>query len=951
MESSSLLDGNNQRMSRINPYERRQLLATILRLILISLYLAMIPSIFILLRDLSPEHIVSRIIPYGVPPFISCFSAIFLSLFVLSVEQHRTVTLPFSIICFCYALLNLDILLVSILPDITVALWVSRLDHFFLAMLIMGANLHLVYLIIEKKDQWWVVYAGYLIGFAIAPLTMTRWYFQGMYTYHWGFFAQKAALYDVMSTLWALSLLYTIYLFFKTFGNVDEQRKRYIKNVFIAIVLLAAISMMNTPAIYGYEIYPFGTFIFTALFYLTYNLFKFNAVIALQYMRSVLYWSCLIILLIAAVMAPGLVLTGRWKVTALPLGIILAAVLNNPLRYFLDRILNFFILNSTEAMNESYRAMTEKLSHVHHLDEVHRILKSWFFEVFNSLSYTSVFTTDNGSTYAGWTCANESVHSGLFGTAGGNQQDIDYPVRITGNDPLISLCSGAKALMTHDDVYRAYHGADRIKDESGLMKDAEIIFPIMAHDRLVAVFLLGGKLDGSRYSRLETDSMGTMALFLGPHVENAKLLENLEKEVEIRTGELRDANEMLQFELAERRRVDKMRLELEERLIQSQKMETIGLLAGGVAHDLNNVLSGIVSYPDLILMELPADSPIRKFILTMRDSGQKAASIVQDLLALTRRGVMQTEVIDMNEQIVHDYLNSPEHAVMLKKYPGSRLELNLEPDLFMIKGSPIHVKKCLMNLILNSMEAQPEGGCIRISTASIYVDTPLDGYAKVSEGEYVILSVEDDGVGIRPEDLKRIFEPFYTKKIMGKSGTGLGMTVVWGTVQDHNGYIEAHSTPGKGSRFDLYFPATREELGTVRTPTALEDYLGHGEHVLVVDDMPEQREITSTILSKLSYSVTTVASGEEAVAFLRTGQADLVLLDMIMDPGMDGLDTYKQIREIRPDQKVIIASGFAENERVKEAHHLGVKGFIRKPYTIEKLGIAIREVLDSKERS
>ncbi len=419
----------------------------------------------------------------------------------------------------------------------------------------------------------------------------------------------------------------------------------------------------------------------------------------------------------------------------------------------------------------------------------------------------------------------------------------------------------------------------------------------------------------------------------------------LEDMVQERTAELLKSNEQLRTEMNERIKADRVRVELEERLARSQKMEALGLLAGGVAHDLNNVLSGTVSYPDLLLMELPEDSPLRKPIRIIRDSGQKAAAIVQDLLTLARRGVMSMETLDLNEQIIHDYLRSPEHLNLVAQHPDTRIELRLEENLLKIKGSPIHLRKTLMNLIINAMEAQPQGGRITITTQNTFVERPIEGYDAVSIGDYVVLRVEDDGVGIEQADLKRIFEPFYSKKVMGRSGTGLGMAVVWGTVQDHQGYINVHSTPGRGSSFELYFPVTREEVLPEGKALSVDDYLGSGELVLVVDDLGSQREIASQILKRLRYTVVTAASGEDALEFLRYNSCELVLLDMIMEPGMDGLDTYRRIIEIHPGQRAVIASGFAENERVREALSLGVNQYIRKPYTIENLGLAIATAL------
>jgi signal transduction histidine kinase/CheY-like chemotaxis protein len=420
------------------------------------------------------------------------------------------------------------------------------------------------------------------------------------------------------------------------------------------------------------------------------------------------------------------------------------------------------------------------------------------------------------------------------------------------------------------------------------------------------------------------------------------LNDRLEDIVTVRTKELRKSYEKLKSEIQERQRSDKEKGELEQKLARSQKMEALGLLAGGVAHDLNNVLSGIVSYPDLILMDLHEDSPLRRPIATIKNSGQKAAAIVQDLLTLARRGVTNTEVLNFNDDIIHEYLRSPEHEKLKNYYPHIHIDTNLEPNLMNVKGSPVHLRKTLMNLVSNAAEAQPNDGKVAIYTRNQYIDRPVRGYDNVQEGDYIVLKVEDNGAGIAHEDLNKIFEPFYTKKVMGRSGTGLGMAVVWGTVQDHHGYIHVESSEGKGTTIELYFPITREGIKKEEALVPIEDYKGSGELILVVDDVKEQREIATHILTKLGYSVTSVSSGIEAIEYIKQNLVDMVVLDMIMDPGIDGLDTYKEIVKISSGQKAIIASGFAENERVREAQGLGAGQYIKKPYTLEKIGLAIK---------
>lgn len=402
----------------------------------------------------------------------------------------------------------------------------------------------------------------------------------------------------------------------------------------------------------------------------------------------------------------------------------------------------------------------------------------------------------------------------------------------------------------------------------------------------------------------------------------------------------------LEQEIAERKQAEKEKRDLQEKLMRAQKMEAVGGLAGGVAHDLNNILTGMVTYPDLLLVDLPEDSQLREPIETIRDTGLKAAAVVQDLLTLARQGVLHFEVLNLND-LITEYLRSPEHDRLISEHRDINIETRLVPDLLNIKGSPFHLRKTIVNLIANAAEAQPNGGGIVISTENRYVDHSVNGYEKIEEGDYAVLSVADHGCGISQEDLQKIFEPFYTKKVMGRSGTGLGMTVVWGTVHDHDGAIDVSSSAENGTTFELYFKVTADEI-TGESPVPMTDYQGHNERILVVDDVKEQRRIAQLLLTKLGYQVETVPSGEAAIEYVKRHQVDLLLLDMIMEPGMDGLETFRAINKLRPQIKAVIASGYAATDRVKAAQYLGAGPYLKKPYTLEKIGVAIREELERK---
>lgn len=384
---------------------------------------------------------------------------------------------------------------------------------------------------------------------------------------------------------------------------------------------------------------------------------------------------------------------------------------------------------------------------------------------------------------------------------------------------------------------------------------------------------------------------------------------------------------------------------LEKQLHQAQKLETIGKMAGGVAHDLNNILSGIINYPELLLLKLPQDSPLRKPLEEIQDSGKRAANVVADLLTIARGVAAVRKIIDINI-LVTDYLNSPEYRKLLAQHNKITCTTDLDPQAGNISCSPVHIKKCLMNIVHNAAESFTNGneGKIIIATAHQKLCEPLPGFPDIGCGNFARLSITDNGPGIPSSDLEHIFEPFYTKKNMGISGTGLGLTVVWNTVNDHRGGLTVTSHGG-GTVFSLFFPIANNEITTAPAMIEIEDLCGHGQTILVVDDDPNQRDIASKILKVLQYSVEVVSSGEAAIHFLKTTSVDLILLDMIMEPGMNGRQTYEAIITFNPGQKAIIASGYAENEEVVMLQKLGAGQYVKKPYTLEQLGLAVQLAL------
>jgi len=250
------------------------------------------------------------------------------------------------------------------------------------------------------------------------------------------------------------------------------------------------------------------------------------------------------------------------------------------------------------------------------------------------------------------------------------------------------------------------------------------------------------------------------------------------------------------------------------------------------------------------------------------------------------------------------------------------------------------------NHVENAYESITGDGVVSISTRNIYIDAEENSVQKLTTGNYLLLSVEDSGPGILEEDLLHIFEPFYSKKIMGRSGTGLGLTVVWNTMEDHGGTVSVESS-SKGTCFQLLFPVNvKKEIKQVDS-SARKDITGSGERILIIDDEPHLREIGSQMLQSLGYKVDVAVSGEQAIQIAQKTKFDVIVLDMLMVPGIDGLQTYKEILKLNPEQRAIVASGFSEGEDVKATIQLGANEFIKKPYTIETLGRAVKVALNS----
>jgi signal transduction histidine kinase/CheY-like chemotaxis protein len=380
-----------------------------------------------------------------------------------------------------------------------------------------------------------------------------------------------------------------------------------------------------------------------------------------------------------------------------------------------------------------------------------------------------------------------------------------------------------------------------------------------------------------------------------------------------------------------------------QQLRQSQKMEALGAMAGGVAHDLNNILAGIVSYPELIRLTLPDDSSLQKPLKTIENAGKRAAAVVTDMLTIARNVASVKEVVDLNELIVN-FLHLPEWQRIVEMYPKVKVVQSFESQLMFISCSQVHIRKCLMNLLYNGVEASAPAGQVIISTG-VAKKEKIPAKQDLVDTQQVYFAVQDSGPGIGEEHLAHIFEPFYTTKKMGRSGSGLGLSVVWSTVQEHDGEIRTEDSP-HGACFTILFPALPGAVPKTEKPISLpiESLKGKGS-LLLVDDEPQLREIGSKIVEMLGYSVSLAQSGEEAIKIFAEGDFDVVILDMLLGDGMNGRQTYEQMLNIKAGQKAIIVSGYSASVDVDKALELGAHAIIKKPYSIEEIGLAVKKCL------
>ena len=403
--------------------------------------------------------------------------------------------------------------------------------------------------------------------------------------------------------------------------------------------------------------------------------------------------------------------------------------------------------------------------------------------------------------------------------------------------------------------------------------------------------------------------------------------------------------------LDERQRTEERKKVMHEQLIRAERMSSLGMLAGGAASDLKEILSPVERIYEELQERMSGQQDVTTRLEEMADALRKASSVIRDLEIIGKSNSLEKANVQLNE-VINEYLRSAELRQLAAVHAKVKFVPELDPELLAVLGSPAHLRQVVANLIGNALESMAGSGLLRIRTRLVTLEGGVGRLGAMKSGEFALLQLEDTAARLSDEDIERMFEPFYIRSRLGRRLlSGLGLTLVYRVVEDHGGFLDIRSDGPVGNVISVYLPVSTESDSAILELRP--DYTG-GEKILLVDDSEIQRQQASDMMQEMGYRVTTAANGFEALEILQQhaheagGKPpfDLMVIDLVLGDAFDGVETFKKVVEMAPGQKAILASGFADITRIVEARKLGISQCFQKPYTPENLGKHIRLALD-----
>ncbi|MBF0397598.1 MAG: response regulator [Desulfobacterales bacterium] len=934
---------------RINAYTKKKLVGNAVKIFVWAGFLGLISVTWWAIGEFSMEHIFNRIVPYGIPPLISSLSCFFLTILALRLGQNQKEALIFCLFCLFGMFLNTDILLNGIITLSDIGLYLNRLDHHFFVFT-PALLLHFVYHVTNNRQRWWLVYCSYGFSFLLSLTTQSDYYFQGTYTYYWGFFAKKAILFDIMLLFSAASIVFSSVIFFQAYRRTKHLWLRHrIFYIFMGLTFSGILTLGNIPAINGYELYPLGNFSFLSLLLLAYGIFRQNFKEALQLMRIIAFW----IIFLTALWGMAIIFKQIYSNKSLPifvywLGIIAVILSSKIIHRFLGILLPLFFKDEQAGFQQVFERLSNALSQAKSIDEIYKQLTQIFFKEL-STTFSNLLWISGGQ-FMGWECINPQKN--FFRDQSADQSQILNDIEshdpccisticLDNIHPLILLIEQEHMLISQEQVesWILEHEISLVPGNS--LQQAALILPVYFEGKMTCILLFGPKIDGSNYTKAEKDFLRQLGLSLGPYIENAKLVRGLEQ-----------LNQELEQKVEKRTQELKIAKEAAERATQAK-----GEFLANMSHEIRTPMNAIIGLSGLALKTI-LDEKQKGYLDKIDFSAKALLGLINDILDFSKieAGKLEIESIDFD---LNEVLDNVSNVISIKadeKGLGLLIETGKVVPSALI-GDPLRLNQILINLATNAVKFTHSGHIlIKTEILKTYSDT----------NEVLLqFSVEDTGIGINAEQISRLFQSFTqadTSTTRRYGGTGLGLSICKRLVELMGGEIAVKSSEGHGSVFTFTIRLGMQSDEKKKTLTSLASEIEafnkiKGAKILLVEDNEINQQVARELLEIEGFFITIANNGIEAVeqvkmSYTENRPFDVVLMDIQM-PLMDGYTATNKIRNYPSDIKyipIIAMTAHAMKSEKDKCLQAGMNDYVTKPIEPKNLFAVLVKWIKPGER-